>query len=270
MTQLSNNFEYKTAARNHWLDGFRIHRSFLRPDEVLEPSTQRLRIVEPAKKNTHGAVLRWYVRDEIGHRDCLMSECDLSDIVASHINSLAYRCFISEVENVCEGVFANNSSSAALAREQLGRIRWTRASVEERHGWVHRCLSDRLEIYPSSPGYISPYVENRVDMNLRGIYALPNLEPEVYGHRFNSRDDDGMWSVSLAPGRGKDNFLLPEYGVFDLCRTYVHEVATREYFKETADARAGADYRRLDFLSVADREEWVARALRALDDGTAG
>ena len=235
---------------------FRIARSLLVPDECLVTDDVSHRLIE-SLQNENGQLTGWRAMKGDSLHPVTISDDRANILAAEHASLRGYDAFLDSVNG-------RNLSDDATSAEVFTLLRrvWADMPLVERHDWIVNALGDRLDAYKTSPLAIPESAERLAAINALMIAHLPGLGLKVLGHRFIERRPDETWSVEVEEDGKTTDCAVSQAEAFTLCLEFVSKRARELYWESRTDV-APDDDKDEDWrqLPLADREEWISRAL---------
>ena len=241
---------------------FRIVRSLLVPNEYLLTDNESHRLIEPLQ-NENGQITGWRAMKGDSLHPVTISVDHANILAAEHASLCGYHAFIDSVNG-------RNLPDDATSQEVFPLLRrvWGDMPLVERHGWIVNALGGRLDAYKASPLALPEDIESVAAINALMIAHLPDLGLKVLGHRFIERRPDETWSAEYEENGKTRDCAVSQAEAFTLCLEFVSKRARELYWESRTDV-APDDRNDEDWLQlpVADREEWISRALYLVRKG---
>lgn len=235
---------------------FRIVRSLLVPNECLVIDDESHRLTE-SLQDENGQIAGWHATKESSSHPITISDDRANTLAAEYASLRGYQAFLESLN----GKNLPDDAIAADVTSLLNRV-WADMPLVERHDWIVTALGDRLEAYKTSALALPEDIESLAAINALMIAHLPDLGLKVLGHRFIERRPDETWSTEFEENGNTSDCAVSQAEAFTLCLAFVSTRARELYLESRTDAASDDDkdeaWRR---LPLADREEWISRAL---------
>ena len=241
---------------------FRIVRSLLVPNEYLLTDNESHRLIEPLQ-NENGQITGWRAMKGDSLHPVTISVDHANILASEHASLCGYHAFLDSVNG-------RNLPDDATSQEVFPLLRrvWGDMPLVERHGWIVNALGGRLDAYKASPLALPEDIESVAAINALMIAHLPDLGLKVLGHRFIERRPDETWSAEYEENGKTSDCAVSQAEAFTLCLEFASKRARELYWESRTDV-APDDRKDEDWLQlpVADREEWISRALYLVRKG---
>ena len=254
--EAANEAEATSRELERFTQVLRIVRSLLVPNEDLVTDDASHRIGE-SLQNEDGQITGWHVAKGDSLHPVMISDYHANVLATEHANLHGYHAFLDSVNGRNLPDDATSADAAALLR----RV-WADMPLVERHDWIVKSLGGRLQAYKTSPLAIPQDIESVAAINALMIAHLPDLGLKVLGYRFIERRPDETWSAEHEEDGKASDCAVSQAEAFTLCHEFVSKRACELYWASRMDI-APDDRKDDDWiqLPLADREEWISRAL---------
>ena len=254
--EAANEAEATSRELERFTQVFRIVRSLLVPNEYLVSEDVSHRLLE-SLQNENGQIRGWRAMKGDSLHPVTISSYDANMLAAEHASLRGYHAFLDSVN----GRNLPDDATSAEVFPLLRRV-WADMPLVERNDWVVNALGGRLDAYKTSPLAIPEDIESVAAINALMIAHLPDLGLKVLGYRFIERRPDETWSAEYEEDGKTSDCAVSQAEAFALCLEFVSRRARELYWASRMDVAPGDDkdegWRQ---LPLADREEWISRAL---------